>query len=72
MQSIELLFNKHAGEDIYILGTGASVRVFPLDMLRGTHRDWTEHGMEAVASHLRHHDASRVEHSRVHERRFAS
>ena len=35
MQSIEVLFNKCNGQDIYILGTGASVRVFPLDMLQG-------------------------------------
>ena len=35
MQSIEMLYNKHLGQDIYILGTGASVRVFPLGMLQG-------------------------------------
>ncbi len=35
MQSIEVLYDKYAGQDIYILGTGASVRVFPLDMLKG-------------------------------------
>lgn len=35
MQSIEVLYEKYSGQDIYILGTGASVRVFPLDMLQG-------------------------------------
>ncbi len=35
MQSIEVLYKKYNGQDIYILGTGASVRVFPLDMLQG-------------------------------------
>ena len=35
MQSVETLYNKYQDQDIYILGTGASVRVFPLDMLRG-------------------------------------
>ena len=35
MQSIEVLYNKYLNQDIYVLGTGASVRVFPLDMLRG-------------------------------------
>jgi len=35
MQSVERLYDTLPGSDIYILGTGASVRVFPLDMLRG-------------------------------------
>jgi hypothetical protein len=35
MQSIEALYDRYPEQDIYILGTGASVRVFPLDMLQG-------------------------------------
>jgi hypothetical protein len=29
------LYNKHKGQDIYIVGTGPSMRVFPLEILDG-------------------------------------
>jgi hypothetical protein len=35
MKSVEELYGRHAGADIFILGTGASVRVFPLSLLEG-------------------------------------
>ena len=34
MKSIQELYNCHPGSDIYIVGTGTSLRVFPLDFLR--------------------------------------
>lgn len=34
-QSVSELFGRHQGEDIYILGTGTSARVFPMDFLKG-------------------------------------
>jgi hypothetical protein len=34
MKSIEELYGRHAGSDIYIVGTGTSLRVFPLELLR--------------------------------------
>lgn len=33
MRSIVELYGKHPGSDIYVVGTGASLRVFPLDFL---------------------------------------
>lgn len=33
--SVEALYNVHPGEDVYVVGTGASMRVFPLDILSG-------------------------------------
>jgi hypothetical protein len=35
MKSVEELYGKHPGADVFILGTGASVRVFPLSLLEG-------------------------------------
>ena len=35
MRSISELYGRHDGADIYIVGTGTSVRVFPLDFLDG-------------------------------------
>lgn len=35
LRCVSELNNRHAGTDIYILGTGASVRVFPLSFLSG-------------------------------------
>jgi hypothetical protein len=35
MRSISELYNLHVGGDIYIVGTGTSLRVFPLDFLKG-------------------------------------
>ena len=33
MRSIEELYGRHPGSDIYVVGTGASLRVFPLAFL---------------------------------------
>lgn len=33
MRSISELYNRHQGADIYVVGTGASLRVFPLEFL---------------------------------------
>lgn len=35
MRSISELYDLHVGDDIYIVGTGTSLRVFPLDFLKG-------------------------------------
>ena len=35
MRSVSELYGRHAGGDIYVVGTGTSVRVFPLDFLEG-------------------------------------
>jgi hypothetical protein len=35
MRSVSELYGRHAGADIYVVGTGTSVRVFPLDFLKG-------------------------------------
>lgn len=35
MQQISALYDRHPGADIYIVGTGTSLRVFPLDVLAG-------------------------------------
>jgi hypothetical protein len=35
MPSIKELYGKHQGNDIYVVGTGTSLRVFPLDFLAG-------------------------------------
>lgn len=35
MKRVSELYNRHPGSDIYIVGTGTSLRVFPLDMLKG-------------------------------------
>jgi hypothetical protein len=35
MRKISELYNSHPGSDIYIVGTGTSLRVFPLDFLQG-------------------------------------
>ncbi len=34
MRSVSELYNLHTGSDIYIIGTGTSLRVFPLEFLR--------------------------------------
>ena len=34
-RSVVDLYNRHLKEDIYILGTGASMRVFPMSLLEG-------------------------------------
>lgn len=34
MKSISELYERHSGEDIYIVGTGTSLRVFPLDFFK--------------------------------------
>jgi len=35
MRKIAELYNRHPGSDIYIVGTGTSLRVFPLDFFQG-------------------------------------
>ena len=35
MRSVSELYDKHAGEDIYVVGTGPSLRVFPKSFLDG-------------------------------------
>ena len=35
MRSVSELYGRHVGADIYVLGTGTSLRVFPLGMLEG-------------------------------------
>lgn len=45
MRSISQLYNVHPGSDIYIVGTGTSLRVFPLELLKdkitiGLNQSW--------------------------------
>ncbi len=35
MRPVSELYGRHPGADVYVVGTGASVRVFPLDFLEG-------------------------------------
>ncbi len=35
MRQVSELYGKHAGDDIYVVGSGASMRVFPPDFLKG-------------------------------------
>ncbi len=35
MKTVKELYNKHNGSDIYIVGTGASMRTFPVEFLKG-------------------------------------
>jgi hypothetical protein len=35
LKSVAELYGRHSGEDIYVIGTGASLRVFPVDFLQG-------------------------------------
>lgn len=35
MKSVSQLYNRHPDSDIYIIGTGPSLRVFPLSLLKG-------------------------------------
>lgn len=35
VKQISLLYGQHTGEDIYVIGTGASLRVFPVDFFEG-------------------------------------
>lgn len=35
MKCVSELYNLHSGQDIYVIGTGASLRVFPTDFLEG-------------------------------------
>lgn len=45
MKTIQALYNRHPGSDIYIVGTGTSLRVFPLEFLKdkitiGLNQSW--------------------------------